>query len=446
MPESYASLLLLSRVDFIEKLKSGQFTDIQGFCKAVQVSAKGGRSELESRLLDYKDKHDARADAFVPISTPERRDGRRRSPYRGEPTGNAWPLPDPLPDPWKTAAMDQAPTASKFDASIGSPTRTPDTPLAELKARAIRVRKALDANLPQPPTISPDLIGRERELAEEAAAMEYQPTSRDIMAAISTLSRSMVVREEIRADIAEAIEPLKDCIGHIESTLDTVQKQTGNLNSRLLVVETGTGKTANRVDQLESEIKQMRERLASSNVSQGRALQDTSDARRCISFKGFKSETASERVKIIEAFFAKHFGTDFKYACVSHELRGPFQNKQLTATSFIMFFDQYSADEVFKKLKSDDGKYKCVSASGEVLKINRRKTPTEKRRDYCLGRAEEIFDEMFSSQKLAPAVKISWKERKVTVDGQDAFIQGKTDDRGSFCGAYSETIWTDRTK
>ena len=140
------------------------------------------------------------------------------------------------------------------------------------------------------------------------------------------------------------------------------------------------------------------------------------------SFKGFKSETASERVKIIEAFFAKHFGTYFKYACVSHELQGPFQNKQLTTTSFIMFFDQYSADEVFKKLKSDDGKYKCVSASGEVLKINRRKTPTEKRRDYCLGRAEEIFDEMFSSQKLAPAVKISWKERKVTVDRQDAFI------------------------
>ena len=89
----------------------------------------------------------------------------------------------------------------------GSPVRTiklpseATTPLAELKAPAVRVRKALAASLPQPPIVPQDLIGRERELAEEAAR-DYEPTSRDIMAAISMLSRSMVVREEIRADIS----------------------------------------------------------------------------------------------------------------------------------------------------------------------------------------------------------------------------------------------------
>ena len=74
-PESYASMLLLSKVEFIEKLKSGTFTNVQSFCKAMQISAKGGRTKLESRLIDYKDNHDNRnvptnLDAVQAVSTP----------------------------------------------------------------------------------------------------------------------------------------------------------------------------------------------------------------------------------------------------------------------------------------------------------------------------------------------------------------------------------------
>ena len=53
-------MMLLSKANFIEKLKSELFTDVQSFRKAVQVLAKGGRSELESRLIEYKDNHDNR--------------------------------------------------------------------------------------------------------------------------------------------------------------------------------------------------------------------------------------------------------------------------------------------------------------------------------------------------------------------------------------------------
>ena len=77
----------------------------------------------------------------------------------------------------------------------------------------------------------------------------------------------MVVREEIRADIAEAIDPINDRIGHMESSLETMQKQPANLNSRLLEVETDTCKHASRVDELEAEIEQMRERFANLNMS-----------------------------------------------------------------------------------------------------------------------------------------------------------------------------------
>ena len=78
---SYASILLLSKVEFAAKLKDCQFVDLQGFCKAVSISAKGSRNELEARLLAFKDDYDSKENA---ISTPERRDGRKRSPYRGD--------------------------------------------------------------------------------------------------------------------------------------------------------------------------------------------------------------------------------------------------------------------------------------------------------------------------------------------------------------------------
>ena len=61
----------------------------------------------------------------------------------------------------------------------------------------------------RPPAVSPDLIGQEKEIAEEAGR-EYAPTGRDIMAAIVTLSRSMLVRKDIKADIAEAVLQLNE--------------------------------------------------------------------------------------------------------------------------------------------------------------------------------------------------------------------------------------------
>ena len=111
-----------------------------------------------------------------------------------------------------------------------------------------------------------------------------------------------------------------------------------------------------------------------------------------------------------------------------------------------MFFDQHTADEVFKKHKSDENKYKCFSSAGEALKIYKRKSPMEKRKDDCLGRAAEILTEHSASQQSKPAIKIVWKERKVQVDGADTFAQAKTDDRGSFFGAFALILLTDRQK
>ena len=51
--ESYESLMLLPRAEFADKLKGGTYVDLQGFCKVVQVSAKGSRDELAGRLIAF---------------------------------------------------------------------------------------------------------------------------------------------------------------------------------------------------------------------------------------------------------------------------------------------------------------------------------------------------------------------------------------------------------
>ena len=90
------------------------------------------------------------------------------------------------------------------------------------------------------------------------------------MAAISTLSRSTVVRQEIRADVTEAIDPLKDRIGHMESTLETVLNQTANLNGRLVALESEATRNANRADRAAAELVQLKHRLAALSVSEAR--------------------------------------------------------------------------------------------------------------------------------------------------------------------------------
>ena len=154
MTDMYASMLSLPRTEFIEKLKVGHFLEIQGFCKAIKISAKGARTELECRLMEYKEQHDARVVPSVNPSTPERRDGRKRSPHRGDTF--AWPTVVPLPshdrmdesaplpdaaytmqdpllqsDPWKTYML-STPKTRRSDAAHSGLTPTLESKFQKL--------------------------------------------------------------------------------------------------------------------------------------------------------------------------------------------------------------------------------------------------------------------------------------------------------------------------
>ena len=78
----FDGLLKLPLAEFKIQLPVGQYSDIQGFCKHVGISAKGSKVELEARLLEHKNKLDA-GEADLP-KTPERQGGgRARSPKHG---------------------------------------------------------------------------------------------------------------------------------------------------------------------------------------------------------------------------------------------------------------------------------------------------------------------------------------------------------------------------
>ena len=116
----FESFVALSLPMLTEQIKTGDYRQIQELCRFIGISAKGARPELEIRILDFKSKLDAGevtlpTSGTAPASTPERREGRKRSPHRGS-TVVPWPKVGPLP------AYDPI----EEDASIRGPDTLPD--------------------------------------------------------------------------------------------------------------------------------------------------------------------------------------------------------------------------------------------------------------------------------------------------------------------------------
>jgi len=213
-----------------------------------------------------------------------------------------------------------------------------------------------------------------------------QPSNADIMAAITDMASHMALKDDVHVARLETVKELKEFVrtevgpmkvafANLESGVSVALNETKALHSRLVKQEQSSVIEFDRVGRLESEVEKIKASLASSSRSQGPARgNDDAEVRKSIAFKGFTSdESADSRVALLNAFMAEHFA-GVKYACVSHETTGPFQNKKLTDTSYVLLFDQFSADSALKKIKEDKGKYTCVSTKGKALKIGKRKT------------------------------------------------------------------------
>ena len=126
----------------------------------------------------------------------------------------------------------------------------PSTPLAELSARALKVREALEASIPKPPAILSGLEGREHSLAVEAAA-EFEPSIRDVFTAITAMSRTIVVRGEIKADITETLLPIYARLDSFDAGIAKLGDQTRNLNARVVRLESDAAQEGDRMSRIE---------------------------------------------------------------------------------------------------------------------------------------------------------------------------------------------------
>ena len=180
------------------------------------------------------------------------------------------------------------------------------------------------SKMQRPPAVA-NLMGRERDTAFEAER-EFEPTIKDAFLAISAMTKQIVVRDGIKAEVAEALQLVAERLLDVEESVAKLRAQSNNLHTRVAAVEPGTATIHDRVLEaerhhiiehhrvcnLETELSEIKKRLAALNVktspsSRGFRADDT-DARKCIAFMGFaQEESADVRCCNLKAFMAAHF-------------------------------------------------------------------------------------------------------------------------------------------
>ena len=97
------------------------------------------------------------------------------------------------------------------------------------------------------------LEGRELTLAEDAAH-SYEPSGRDIIDALGQIARNIAVKDDLRAEITEALFPVYASIDAINAKSDRALAETKNLNERMSSMEQKGSLDADRVARLEKRI------------------------------------------------------------------------------------------------------------------------------------------------------------------------------------------------
>ena len=76
---------------------------------------------------------------------------------------------------------------------------------------------------------------------------------------------------------------------------------------------------------------------------------------------------------------------------------------------------------------------KTTLGGGVSVSVRPARTKLNGQRNYSLRRASDVLKKESPTKK----VELNWKNRSVTVNGEDAFIQGKLDTAGNFMGSYA---------
>lgn len=242
----------------------------------------------------------------------------------------------------------------------------------------------------------------------------------------ATLS-NVVTRDDLRAlhEVQTA-----EMHTYVQAELAPVHSGIAELAGDFRTLASGSIEQHQRIGRMETTLQAM----PSSGLPNG---PDKNHSANCqISFSGFSNESVSDRARTLREFMRAHFEPD-SYLCIGTRMTGPFgDGRHASAESFVQFCHRDAKDAALKFIVN--GKFKVSSSAGKTLNISRMKTPWQRRRDYAMGKAEELVKKKMEANSWQGVVKFtkSKEVRKICVNDSDAFIQAHSDECGNFVGDF----------
>ena len=96
----------------------------------------------------------------------------------------------------------------------------------------------------------------------EAAAPCYEPTGRDILNVLRQIANNIVVKDDLRAEVTEALHPVYAHLDSINAKSERALDETKVLHERLAVIERNSSSEVARVAKLEAKIRTLKGQLA----------------------------------------------------------------------------------------------------------------------------------------------------------------------------------------
>ena len=243
----------------------------------------------------------------------------------------------------------------------------------------------------------------------------------------------MVARDDIRADITEALQPVHERLDTVDAKSTQALTETKALHQRLEVIENedlhnracvleqGALVQQDTVSKLEAEVGRLRAKLDATGNGYKREKFDPATVR--VRFVGFKDNSSDvARIQALEGFMQKHF-KDVRFVHMDHFSK---------TASFVQFATPKIAKYVLDKVKE-----KKLTLDGHAdVSIKQALSAIDVSRNWCFYKAEELIKADAKANGKTVEKKMG-KEREILAGGEVAFAQRERfDPRGAFEGEF----------
>ena len=284
----------------------------------------------------------------------------------------------------------------------------------KLGASSKNLGKVFEATESTPPGLKSEPAG-----SSDQASVQMLLEMRKITAMMGTLATKSDL-EQLQDEIS-AMKQTTASKEDLQEALQPVKQEMVDLKTRQAKLEKMVNSTP--ATALPKELAEMR-----------KLCNNLDPAIRSVAILGFKgkyleSNMAEARLKCVRDFMATNFpGQNIN---VANKYKGKWNERKLTPVTVVTFNDRDVAKSVLDRCGS-----MSPQIEGAELKVVWARTKFQEKRNWALRKAEEMIKGNIESTN--GDVKIDMKGRKVTCDGEDAFVQGKEEPIGSFLEPFEK--------